>query len=161
MSIEGRLAEPSAAAKPHASAAMQILGYGALVPLVAMAMIIFFTYPAPGSEGVLRAEVAYGAALLSFLGGIRWGIAVSTGGQQLLFRPLAIATLPIPFAWIVLFMDLRMAIAALMVGFLLLLFAERLDDESPTPGWYRALQLPFTIMVGLGLGVSLVATLIG
>lgn len=58
-------------------------------------------------------------------------------------------------------MDVRIALVVLMAGFLLLLLAERLSDESPMPGWYRALQLPFTIMLELALGVSLAAVLIG
>ncbi|HEY4345271.1 MAG TPA: DUF3429 domain-containing protein [Parvibaculum sp.] len=166
MSIEGSIAEASAVKTPaidnrQAPAALQVIGYGALVPLVAMAMVIFFTWGTPGAESALRAEVGYGAALLSFIGGIRWGLAVATGGDYLLFRPLGLATLAMPFAWVVFFMDPRIALAALMAGFQLLLLAERVGLPSPMPGWYRALQLPFTIFVELALGVSLAAVLLG
>lgn len=166
MSVEGNIAGASIAGasavqKPQAPAALQVIGYGALVPLVAMAMVIAFTYPSTGADGALKAMIGYGAALLSFIGGIRWGIAVTAGGPYLLFRPLGLATLPMPFAWIVLFMDPRIGLAALMAGFLLLLLAERVGPESPMPGWYRALQLPFTIMVELALAASFAALLIG
>ena len=166
MSVEGSIAETSivktpAIQKPQAPAALQVIGYGALVPPVAMAMVIFLTYPSPGAESALRAEIGYGAALLSFIGGIRWGLAVAAGGGHLLFRPLSLATLPMPFAWIVFFMEPRVALAALMAGFVLLLLAERAGPPSPMPGWYRALQLPFTIMAELALGISLAAVLLG
>ncbi len=162
MSVEGSIADTKTAAgeRPHATA-LQVIGYGALVPLVAMAMIIFLTYPSPGADSALRAEIGYGAALLSFIGGIRWGLAVAKGGDYLLFRPLGLATLAMPFAWVVLFVDERIALAALMAGFQLLLLAERIGGPSPMPDWYRALQLPFTILVELALGVSLAAMLLG
>ena len=159
MSVEGTI-ETTSAGAPRATA-LQVIGYGALVPLVAMAMIIFLTYPSPGADGALRAEIGYGAALLSFIGGIRWGLAVARGGGYLLFRPLGLATLAMPFAWVVLFVDTRIALAALMAGFQLLLLAERIGGPSPMPDWYRALQLPFTILVELALGVSLAAMLLG
>jgi hypothetical protein len=165
MSVEGNIAEASIVKtsdrqKPQAPAALQVIGYGALVPLVAMCMVIFFTYPSPGADSALRAMIGYGAAALSFIGGIRWGLAVATGGDYLLFRPLGLATLAMPFAWVVLFMDPRVALAALMAGFQLLLLAERVGLPSPMPDWYRALQLPFTILVELALGISLAAILL-
>lgn len=163
MSVEGSIAdiETPATERPRAPAALQVIGYGALVPLVAMAMIVYLTYPSTGADSALRAEIGYGAALLSFIGGIRWGLAVAKGGEYLLFRPLGLATLVMPFAWVVLFVDTRIALAALMAGFQLLLLAERVGPPSPMPDWYRALQLPFTILVELALGVSLAAVLLG
>jgi hypothetical protein len=166
MSVEESMGKPAAiksiaAQKPQAPAALQVIGYGALVPFVAMAMIITFTYPSPGAAGALAALIGYGAALLSFIGGIRWGLAVATGGDYLHFRPLGLATLAMPFAWIVMFMDTRVALAALMAGFQLLLLVERVGLPSPMPAWYRALQMPFTILVELALGVSLAALLLG
>jgi hypothetical protein len=166
MSVEGSIGkaapvEMPAALAPQAPAALQVIGYGALVPLVAMAMIVTFTYPSPGAAGALAAMIGYGAALLSFIGGIRWGLAVATGGAYLHFRPLGLATLAMPFAWIVMFMDARVALAALMAGFQLLLLAERVGLPSPMPAWYRALQLPFTILVEVALGVSLAVLLLG
>ena len=42
-----------------------IMGYGVLVPLVAMAMVVVLTYPANGVANVLKVEITYAAALLA------------------------------------------------------------------------------------------------
>ncbi|MFZ3034011.1 MAG: DUF3429 domain-containing protein [Parvibaculum sp.] len=136
-----------------------IMGYGVLVPLVAMAMVVVMSYPANGVSNVLKVEITYAAALLSFLAGIRWGVALMAGGEHLRFRPLAAVTLMLPFAWVTIFLTPPVALGLLMVGYLVLAMSEREGDESPVPGWYRALLRPFTILVEVALGLTLLIIL--
>jgi hypothetical protein len=126
-----------------------------------MAMVVLLTYPANGVAAVLKVEITYSVALLSFLGGVRWGIALMAGGSHLRFRPLALITLALPYAWSILFMSPAVALAALMAGFLLVAMAERVNDENPVPGWYHALLVPFTVMIEIALGLTLLFVLNG
>ena len=135
--------------------AVLIMGYGVLVPLVAMAMVVTMTSPGNGVANVLKVEVTYAAALLSFLAGIRWGVALMAGGDHLRFRPLAGITLMLPFAWITIFLKPPIALGLLMVGFLVLAMSEREDKQGPAPDWYHALLKPFTILVEVALGMTL------
>ena len=132
-----------------------IMGYGVLVPLVAMAMVVVMTAPGNGVTNVLKVEITYAAALLSFLAGIRWGVALMAGGDHLRFRPLAGITLMLPFAWITIFLKPPVALGLLMVGFLVLAMSEREDKQGPAPDWYHALLKPFTILIEAALGITL------
>lgn len=137
-----------------------VAGYGVLVPLVAMAMVVVMTYPANGVDNVLKVEITYAAALLSFLGGIRWGMALITGGVHLRFRPLGAVTLMLPFAWTTLFMTPPVALAMLMSGYLAIALGEGAGGEtSPVPEWFHKLLKPFTIMVEIALGLTLLIIL--
>ena len=150
---------PDEASAPRSPRAVLIAGYAVLVPLVAMAMVVVTTYPANGTDAVLRVEITYAAALLSFLGGIRWGIALMAGAAHLQWRPLTLITAALPLAWAILFLSPPLALAALMAGYLLIAFGERLGDDNPVPHWYRALFLPFTVMIEIALGLSLITIL--
>lgn len=143
----------------HTPRAVLIAGYAVLVPLVAMAMIVVATYPANGTDAVLKVEITYAAALLSFLGGIRWGIALMAGAAHLQWRPLALITAALPLAWAILFMSPPVALGALIAGYLLIAFGERLGNDTPVPRWYRVLFMPFTVMIEIGLALSLITIL--
>jgi hypothetical protein len=169
MSADGQVAdttaapitEPAPPARAKSPRAVLVIGYAVLVPLVAMAMVVIATYPATGTDAVLRVEITYAAALLSFLGGVRWGIALMAGAPHLHIRPLTAVTLALPFAWAILFMDPMVALAALMAGYVLIAFGERMGKQSPVPHWYHALLVPFTVMIEIALGLTLLIVLGG
>jgi hypothetical protein len=167
MSADGSIAEATTTPVPEVTKVVRaksprsalVIGYGLLVPLVAMAMIVVATYPATGTDAVLRVEITYAVALLSFLGGVRWGIALMAGGAHFRFKPLATVTLVLPFAWLILFMEPSIALGALMAGYVLIAFGERMGKESPVPAWYNALLVPFTVMIEIALGLTLLIVL--
>ena len=137
MSANTSIAPPAAAptktakvSAPRSPRSVLIAGYAVLVPLVAMAMVVVTTYPANGTDAVLRVEITYAAALLSFVGGIRWGIALMAGSAHLQWKPLTFITAALP-----------------------------LGNDNPLPHWYRALFMPFTVMIEIGLGLSLITIL--
>lgn len=68
-------------ARPRAadpSALAQALGAGGLVPFVGLAIVLWLVPPEPGAW-VALALVAYAALIVSFLGGIHWGVAMARG----------------------------------------------------------------------------------
>ncbi len=154
--------EPKALAKAaQAPTAVLVLSYARVVPFVAMALIIALISPSPAAASALAAEIGYGAVLLSFLGGVRWGAAIKTAGDAILFRPLTLLMLPTLFSWCVLFMASATALAALMAGFLLVTLADRASvRRGLAPAWQSGLDLPPIVMTELALGASLVTVLI-
>ena len=65
-----------------------LLGLAGLIPFFAGAAAQFHALPLLDAEAGLKLVVIYGAIILSFLGGIRWGTAIGpydTGRQSLEF----------------------------------------------------------------------------
>ncbi len=99
-------------------------------------------------EWMIHALTGYAAIILSFLGGIHWGIAL------MLQRParLYIAVLPALYAWGALLLPWPWSGWALALGFLPML---GLDWRSRLlPDWYRQLRLSVSIVVILNLCVA-------
>lgn len=60
------------------TALAQALGAGGLVPFVGLALVLWLVPPDPGAW-VALALVGYGALIVSFLGGVHWGVAMARG----------------------------------------------------------------------------------
>lgn len=145
----------------QAPTAVLVLSYARVVPFVATALIIALSSPSSAASSALAAEIAYGAVLLSFLGGARWGAAIGAGGDQIHFKPLALLLLPMLFSWCVIFMAPEVALAALMAGFMLLALAERLRaQQGRGHEWQGGLEVALTILTEIALGASLAALLV-
>lgn len=120
----------------------QWLGFLGLIPFGAT--VVAGLIPAiPLHSLALQALPAYGAVILSFLGGIRWGLAMVKAGNADLFSPLSISVLPSLVGWIALLMPASTGLLLLALGFFVLLLA---DLRLPVaPAWYAALRLPLTV----------------
>lgn len=59
----------------------QRLGYGGLIPFVALALAIWLVPPALQTV-LASALVAYGATILSFVGALHWGLTMRTPSTQ-------------------------------------------------------------------------------
>ena len=121
------------------------LGYGGVIPFLAMALNQFAGGPLP-ADFALKVFLFYSAAILSFLGGIRWGSA--TRLEDGLGRELVISV--IPSLWAVVCLLLNNAddsVWWLLAGFVLMGVA---DVYRPVPGladWMRRLRLQLTVAV--------------
>src|SRR5688500_12317815 len=96
-----------------------ILGIAGLIPFVGLAAALVLRTRPLGLDPELVAAtlVAYGAATLAFLGGVRWGLALRhpTG---LGARPeLAASVLPPLAAWAALLLEPQVALVVLAAGF--------------------------------------------
>ncbi len=134
-------------------------GLGAL-PFVGLAAAQVFVGDVLGPELNL-ALVAYGALILSFLGGVRWGIAMSEseeGDERSLAIRLAISILPSLIGWSAFFMPDRVSLLILAIAFIAIgtldVSAYKLSDA---PAWYRKLRLPLTVTVTICLAIAAVA----
>jgi hypothetical protein len=123
------------------------LGYAGLLPVVAGAAAVVI------SDGVDRSNLAwallaYGATIVSFLGGIHWGAAMQRG----LHSPKALAwgVMPQLIGWLSLLLPLRTGL--LVTGSLLLLcyaVDRKLYPQLGLAGW-----LPLRLKLSAGAALS-------
>jgi hypothetical protein len=137
---------------PSIPAAARYLGFAGLLPFAGSVLIRLSPFAA-SFDPAQRALPAYGAVILSFLGGVRWGLALPDG-ERLPAR-LTLSVLPALAGWVALLLPQRMGLILLAVGFALMLFA---DQRFPlAPAWYRRLRVPLSagavscLLLGLGI----------
>jgi hypothetical protein len=128
------------------------LGYGGLLPFVALAAAVWFD----GNHSSLwrDALVGYGAVILSFVGALHWGFAMSqsdmTAHQRT--RSFVWSVVPSLLAWIALLMTPNYAVMLLVVGFLIHFWQDRrLVQLVNLPAWYLPLRLKLTLVACLSL----------
>ena len=80
---------------------------------------------------------AYGAVILSFLGGIRWGLVLNNKAQVQKWAPLMWSVVPSLIAWPALLLPSRYMLLVLVAG---LLFQYAMDNEAvkvkKMPNWF-------------------------
>jgi hypothetical protein len=126
------------------------LGLAGLIPFAGLAALAHLT------EGDLAAAwlAGYGAAILSFMGGCRWGFAAAGLGEGPALRPLALAVAPSLWAWLSLGAPRPFDLELLALGLLALYVADlKLTKDGGAPPWWPQLRLPLT----LGAAASLLA----
>lgn len=129
------------------SAAIWLGALGAL-PFVALAAA------RPLTEGALAEEIgfaiaAYGAVILSFLGGIQWGLAVGPGSQpRNLAAQLTVSIAPSLVAWAALLLPDPANLLVLAATFLAVLAVDMSAVRAgQAPAWYPKLRVPLTLVV--------------
>ena len=123
------------------------LGLAGLLPFGALAIGV-----ALGLDHAETGLLNYGALILSFMGGCRWGFAAAGLGQGASFSMLGISVLPALYAWAVLLMPFAPAALALSVGFLGLYLADRaLTKTGGAPDWWTNLRTPLSAGACLAL----------
>ena len=137
--------DPPAAAVPPA--ALWLGGLGAL-PFVGLAAAHILTTGAAASLTGF-ALAAYGAVILSFLGGIQWGLAVALGGTGgSLTVPLTLSVVPSLIGWGALLAPDPANLLILAATFLVvLLWDQRAARTGQAPPWYPRLRIPLTMVV--------------
>lgn len=141
--------------------AASFLAYLGAAPLLAAALLMIVNpYDAAGAQAFL---VLYGAALLVFFGGVRWGVAVMKPAGPTM-RALFGAGLPMIAALPLLApgrTETKMIIIMALMIFLLLddLRATRRGDGAPQ--WYLGVRLPLTVLIEVAFLVALAAGMRG
>merc|ERR1719397_2005709 len=129
------------------------LGTAGLVPFLAAPAIMY-------NGGVFlpsmaTAQLTYGATILSFLGGVRWGFLVN-GGPSLppSWSQYTWSVTPSLVAWMALLVPSQPAATTICVAGLITALGKDLDQHG-YPAWFRGLSLILT----LGAVLSLIFTL--
>lgn len=117
------------------------LGYGGLVPFVALATAcVLGVEPRAASQALL----AYGAVILSFVGALHWAFAMLWPELPATRRVFMYAwsTVPALLAWPALLIEPRTGSVILVAGFALhYLQDRRLAALGTLPAWYLPLRL--------------------
>jgi len=143
------------------TSAASFLAYLGAAPLIAVALVMIVN--GDGAYAAARFMTLYGAALIIFFGGVRWGVAVMKPEGPTL-RALAGAALPMIAA-----LPLLAAGETTfnMIAIMVLMAALLLDDLGATrrgsgaPAWYLGVRLPLTVLIEVAFLVALAAGLRG
>ena len=124
-------------------------GLGAL-PFIALACATPYLDSAPHMF-VVHALVAYGAIILSFLGGIHWGLAImspSNADHPALRNRLIASIIPSLAAWVALLFSENKGLLILAAAVAAMLWVDlRATRLGHAPPWYPKLRLPLTCVV--------------
>jgi hypothetical protein len=122
-----------------------VLGLAGLIPFVGLPLMVAAGF---GTEGI-GAVVTYGAVILSFMGGVQWGLAMrappSVGSTWVYF---AASVVPALVAWVTLMLTDQPALITLASAFALLLAYDVWTIRRGLgPQWYPTLRLMLTAVV--------------
>jgi hypothetical protein len=128
------------------------LGYGGLLPFVflAAALAIGMSH----SNLWLQALVGYGAVILSFVGALHWGCAMTHPAMTSSARAQSFVWSVVPslVAWTALLLSPQYASFLLVLGFVVHLWRDkRLVLLVKMPDWYLPLRLQLTVVACLSL----------
>jgi hypothetical protein len=144
---------PLAKLLPDVPAPAAVLGLAGVIPFVAGALGSFW----PGALGALAtaALLAYGAVILSFLGGIHWGLAIGRGDPS--YPRLGVGVVPSLLGWVALLLGGGAGLLLLAAAFVAVLWLDvQLTRDGMAPAWFPRLRAVLTAAVALCLLVALV-----
>ena len=134
------------------------LGLGGVIPFAACAAALHLLDEARLQSEAAQALAAYGAVILSFLGGVRWGAALALPRAQIT-PELVLAVIPSLLAWCALLLPgSTQPLLALGLGFAVFgVLDVREGARGNWPAWYPRLRLLLTLLVLACLGGALLA----
>jgi hypothetical protein len=137
----------------------QLLGYLGLIPFIGLAGVAASGLRLPGVDAA-SALLVYAALILSFLGGISWGVAV-TGAESSQSRRrqlFGVSVLPSLVAWPAVLLPFAVGIWIVLVGFVLIyLHDRRLARQGVYPQWFARLRGVLTGVAVAALTVAAVS----
>lgn len=120
--------------------AASLLGLAGALPFVALALVLWWLSE-PRGQWALQALIAYGAVILSFLGGIHWGLALRDAPED--GHAFVISVIPSLLAWTALLLPHTFALSLLAVCFVGQL---ALDLRLHVARWFRLLRVALTVV---------------
>lgn len=122
------------------------LGLAGLIPFVGLAVTVCFLGD-PERAWAVPALIGYGVAILSFMGGCRWGFAACGMGEGPTMWMLGVSVVPALYGWAVGQLIPGFALGGLAIGFLGLMAADlALTRQQGAPSWWPALRWPLTVV---------------
>ena len=134
----------------------RLLGLAGLLPFWGCTVLAAYGQGAWAEAG-LRGQIAYGAVILTFLGGVHWGVALRQDVTPGWAR-LGWSVTPSLIGWVALLLPPVPALALLAAGLVVALAVDlRTLAGTVVPGWYGTLRR----ILSAGALASLLVTLLG
>ena len=128
------------------------LGYTGLIPFIVFSAGTWMTLPL--MENAHTALMTYAAIILSFMGAIHWGLAMSQNSSHANFQ-LAASVVPALLGWLALLIPMLYGYGLLALSFVVLYFADKLaGDQGLVPSWYLPMRVKLTTVVVLCLVIA-------
>lgn len=135
------------------------LGYGGLLPFAFLTLAGLLDQ----DHGPLWSDAlyAYGAIIVSFVGALHWGFAMSLRGLNDSQRSAAFiwSVVPALLAWPALLMPPVLAAPLLTAGFIATYLRDRhLGRQAELPAWYLPLRFRLSSVASVCLGIGVFAS---
>jgi|GEM_PF-31745 len=137
----------------------RVLGIGGLIPFIIGAAALWWV-PGAWRADALRLLLLYSAVILSFVGAVHWGRALSQRNQSdsALWLPMSLSVVPALVAWGSFVLPPMQTIAAMLAAFI----GQYFIDVSLIRGeralvWYRSLRRGLTLVVSVCLVAAALA----
>ena len=126
------------------------LGVLGVIPFAASSAVAVLASPQISAHGE-SALLAYGAVILSFLGGILWGRILAFGSIEDISketRTLITSIVPPLIGWIAVLIGPRLGLPTLAIAFFLMMVTDLIHAKGNLfPAWYPKLRVPLTLTV--------------
>jgi hypothetical protein len=133
----------------------KILGYAGLIPFLIFSLATWVSIPLTNNPHFVLST--YAAVILSFMGAIHWGVAISRD-SNIAVSELGLSVLPALLAWLALLIPALFAYGLLILCFFVLYLVDRYaSDKGLLPYWYLPMRLVLTSVVILCLIVAALA----
>ncbi|OAJ49610.1 DUF3429 domain-containing protein [Pseudomonas marginalis] len=131
---------------------VKLLGYGGLLPFIFLALLIPFSLDYRQFFAI--ALVNYGAVILSFVGALHWGFAMTVQDMSAKQRSdrFIWSVIPALIAWIATLLPMPSGCLLLVIGLVAhLLQDRRLLRVISLPAWYLPMRLRLTLVASVCL----------
>lgn len=133
----------------------KILGYAGLIPFVVFSVGCWVALPLVSDASQIL--IAYAALILSFMGAVHWGVAM-TYDEENRSKYFIASVIPVLAAWPALFAPETFAFIILIVGFILLIAYDwYVNKPQGLPDWYISMRNVLTVVVVICLNAALVS----
>lgn len=135
----------------NAPSSTLVYGLGGLIPFVAAPVsFLFIGY----SANIAFAQLAYGATILAFVGGVKWGYAV--GNNKPTFKDIGLSTIPSLVACVGLLVPQSLGLLVISTGLGAAVYVDMLTSHYPS--WFRALRCLLTSTAVISLLTTLLCS---
>lgn len=133
------------------------LGLAGLAPFLGLALALAFQHPVLFGVDVAQALLGYGATILSFLGGVHWGLGLRHPSKATRSSLYVLAMIPPLWAWAGLLVAGAAGLALLAAGLALhgALDATR-AVRFAAPRWYGRLRLSLALLATIATAAAAV-----
>lgn len=137
----------------------RLLGYSGLIPFIISSALIWIPQY---HQTAFESLSIYSAIIVTFIGGVHWGIAVQLTQQAIPSRvnsQFIFSVIPSLIAWVAIVFIQSYTLIILAISFVLFRLIEKLHYIQHLPAWYSQLRNHLTLVATLSIIVGWLGTL--